>query len=92
MQKLVLLANASSRPLTNCSKSPNKNNHREETQKRVPEGVVAACHNGADSVTISGDAEQVEKFVEELKQEEIFAKMVDSSGIPFHSPQMLKVH
>jgi len=31
----------------------------EEAQKRCPEGVVPACHNGADSVTISGDAEKV---------------------------------
>lgn len=31
----------------------------EEAAKRCPEGVVPACHNGAESVTISGDAEKV---------------------------------
>lgn len=31
----------------------------EETVKRCPEGVYPACHNGQDSVTISGDAEKV---------------------------------
>jgi fatty acid synthase len=31
----------------------------EEAKNRCPEGVVAACHNGQDSVTISGDTEKV---------------------------------
>lgn len=31
----------------------------EQAQERCPEGVVAACHNGQDSVTISGDADKV---------------------------------
>ncbi|KAJ1364192.1 hypothetical protein KIN20_024223 [Parelaphostrongylus tenuis] len=63
----------------------------EEAQAQCPEGVVAACHNGADSVTISGDGEKVLKFCEELKEKGIFAKAVDSSGIPFHSPIMARV-
>lgn len=33
----------------------------------MPEDVVAACHNGEDSVTISGPKESVEKVVEELQ-------------------------
>lgn len=53
--------------------------------------MIPACHNAVDSVTISGDAEKIEEFVEELKKEDIFAKFIDSSGIPFHSPAMLKV-
>ncbi|CAD5216831.1 unnamed protein product [Bursaphelenchus okinawaensis] len=60
----------------------------EQAKERCPEGVWPACHNGADSVTISGDAEKLRKFVEELKAEEVFAKEVDSSGIPFHSPTL----
>lgn len=64
---------------------------REEARKRCPEGVIPACHNAVDSVTVSGDAEKVEGFVEELKKEDIFSKLIDSSGIPFHSPAMLKV-
>lgn len=35
----------------------------EEAQKRCPEGVVPACHNGLDSVTISGDADKVSYFL-----------------------------
>ncbi|VDN07232.1 unnamed protein product [Thelazia callipaeda] len=63
----------------------------EDAKKRCPEGVFLACHNAIDSVTISGDAGKIEKFIEELKSEDIFAKIVDSSGIPFHSPAMVKV-
>ncbi|MFH4976009.1 hypothetical protein AB6A40_002718 [Gnathostoma spinigerum] len=63
----------------------------EEAAARCPPGVVPACHNGQDSVTVSGDAERVHEFVEQLKKEDIFAKEVDSSGIPFHSPAMQKV-
>ncbi|CAI5456722.1 unnamed protein product [Caenorhabditis angaria] len=63
----------------------------EQVKEQAPEGVVAACHNGADSVTISGDADGVAKFCAELQEKEIFAKVVDSSGIPFHSPAMLAV-
>ena len=31
----------------------------EEAKERCFDGVVAACHNGQNSVTISGDAEKV---------------------------------
>ncbi len=34
---------------------------------------------------------QVAKLVAELQAEDIFAREVDSSGIPFHSPAMQKV-
>ncbi|CAI2347157.1 unnamed protein product [Caenorhabditis sp. 36 PRJEB53466] len=63
----------------------------EEVKQQAPPGVVAACHNGADSVTISGDSDGVAKFCAALKEKDIFAKVVDSSGIPFHSPAMLAV-
>lgn len=57
----------------------------EETAKRCPEGIFPACHNGTDSVTISGPPEGIKKFVEELTAENIFAKQVNSSGGAFHS-------
>ena len=31
------------------------------------------------------------EFVHELKQEDIFAKEVDSSGVAFHSPVMAQI-
>ena len=57
----------------------------EEAKRRCPEGVVPACHNAPDSVTISGPAESVEKFVAELQREGVFARSVDSSGVASHS-------
>ncbi|KJH41745.1 acyl transferase domain protein [Dictyocaulus viviparus] len=63
----------------------------EEAHAQCPDGVVPACHNGADSVTVSGDGDKVLQFCEQLKEKGIFAKAVDSSGIPFHSPMMARV-
>lgn len=57
----------------------------EECQKRLPKDVIPACHNSADSVTISGPTESINKVVKELSDEGIFAKAVKSSGIAFHS-------
>jgi len=60
----------------------------EEIQKRLPDGIIAACHNSADSVTISGPKDVTLKFAETLRQEGIFAKPVDSMGYAFHSPYL----
>ena len=57
----------------------------EECQKRLPKDVIAACHNSVDSVTISGPTESINKVVKELSDEGIFAKVVKSSGVAFHS-------
>ena len=54
-------------------------------------GVIPACHNAEDAVTISGPVESVNKFVEELKSEGVFARMVKTGGIAFHSKAMLAV-
>lgn len=39
----------------------------EEAKKRCPDGVVPACHNGQDSVTVSGDAEKVRDRLNDTK-------------------------
>uniref|UniRef100_A0A6B2E4Y7 Fatty acid synthase n=1 Tax=Phlebotomus kandelakii TaxID=1109342 RepID=A0A6B2E4Y7_9DIPT len=57
----------------------------EECMKRLPKDVISACHNSTDSVTISGPTDSVNKFVEQLNSEGVFAKAVSSSGIAFHS-------
>lgn len=57
----------------------------EETEKRCPPGIFPACHNGPDSVTVSGPPADIEKFVAELSAQDIFAKRVNSSGGAFHS-------
>ncbi|XP_054154157.1 fatty acid synthase-like [Oppia nitens] len=60
----------------------------EEANRRCPSGVVAACHNAVDSVTISGAYDSVDKFLAKLKAENIFTKTVNSCDIPFHSSYM----
>lgn len=57
----------------------------EDAKRMCPPDVSPACHNSADSVTISGRPESLKKFVEVLKSKEIFAKLVKSSGVAFHS-------
>ncbi|XP_054986055.1 fatty acid synthase [Sorex araneus] len=56
-----------------------------ECKQRCPAGVVPACHNSEDTVTISGPQEAVSSFVEQLKQEGVFAKEVQTGGMAFHS-------
>ena len=63
----------------------------EEAIKKCPDGIVAACHNGSDSVTISGLYEPMVKFVEELKKENIFVRPVAGGDYPYHSPFMKAV-
>ncbi|XP_074080916.1 fatty acid synthase [Macrotis lagotis] len=57
----------------------------EECKQRCPKGVVPACHNSEDTVTISGPQALMTKFIEELKAEGIFAKEVRTGGVAFHS-------
>jgi len=60
----------------------------EEAHRRCPEGVVPACHNSLDTVTVSGAADTVNGFVTELQKEGVFAKAVNSGGMAFHSSGM----
>uniref|UniRef100_A0ABI7YC33 Fatty acid synthase n=1 Tax=Felis catus TaxID=9685 RepID=A0ABI7YC33_FELCA len=57
----------------------------EECKQRCPPGVVPACHNSEDTVTISGPQAEVAAFVAELKREGVFAKEVRTGGMAFHS-------
>ena len=52
----------------------------EEAQARCPEGIVAACHNSKNTITISGEAGVMKTFTQQLRDEEIFVKEVDTSG------------
>ncbi len=60
----------------------------DQTIKRCPEGIVAACHNGSDSVTISGLYDNMIKFMEQLRSENIFVRQVTGGDFPYHSPFM----
>nr|XP_033816212.1 fatty acid synthase [Geotrypetes seraphini] len=60
----------------------------EECKVQCPQGVVPACHNSEDTVTISGPKDAVSEFVSKLKREGVFAKDVRSAGVAFHSYYM----
>ncbi|KAG8183231.1 hypothetical protein JTE90_014406, partial [Oedothorax gibbosus] len=55
-----------------------------EAQKLCPKGIFPACDNADDSVTISGLKEPLEKFVAQLTEEKIFARVVNAYGYAFH--------
>jgi malonyl CoA-acyl carrier protein transacylase len=59
-----------------------------ECKQICPLDIVPACHNAADSVTVSGPKESIEKFVDALKAKKIFAKEVACNQVPFHSHYM----
>jgi len=63
----------------------------EEVQRRLPPSLDAACHNAADSVTVSGAVADIDAFVEQLQSEGVFNKKVNSSNNPFHSRHMRPV-
>ncbi|XP_026523135.1 fatty acid synthase [Notechis scutatus] len=63
----------------------------EECREKCPPGVVPACHNSEDTVTISGPQAAVTKFVSKLKSEGVFAKEVLSAGVAFHSYYMASI-
>ncbi|GBP51796.1 Fatty acid synthase [Eumeta japonica] len=50
-----------------------------------PPEIEVACHNGPESSTISGPAEVMHAFVQELTAKGIFAKEVQCSNIAYHS-------
>ena len=62
-----------------------------ECLRRCPAGIVPACHNAKETVTISGEKEKVIEFVNQIQSEGIFAKLVDSAEVAFHSPFMKKI-
>ncbi|XP_016106540.1 fatty acid synthase-like [Sinocyclocheilus grahami] len=63
----------------------------EECKAQCPQGVVPACHNAENTVTISGPQDSVSKFVAQLKESGVFAKEVRSAGVAFHSYYMASI-
>ena len=62
-----------------------------ECKQMCPADIVPACHNAIDTVTISGPKASIEKFVEELKVQKIFAKEVACNQVAFHSHYMMEI-
>ncbi|EZA57700.1 Fatty acid synthase [Ooceraea biroi] len=57
----------------------------EDIKNMCPSDIEVACHNAADSSTISGPAESLKKFVAQLQANKVFAKEVNCSNIAYHS-------
>lgn len=62
----------------------------EEANRRCPDCVYPSCHNGPDTVVISGLVEPTAKFVDELVAEGVFAKMANNANVAFHSKYVEK--
>ncbi|XP_028141037.2 fatty acid synthase-like [Diabrotica virgifera virgifera] len=58
-------------------------------QKILPEDIFIACHNGKESVTITGPAESTKELVNKLQDKGIFARVVYTGNIAFHSKYLL---
>ncbi|XP_072160818.1 fatty acid synthase-like [Bemisia tabaci] len=52
---------------------------------QLPESIDVACRNSSSSCTISGPAEDVQKFVSELSSKGVFARSVNVANIAYHS-------
>jgi len=60
----------------------------EAIKDRLPHDIDVACHNSSESSTISGPTESVSEFVEKLKSENVFVRLINASNISFHSRYM----
>lgn len=59
-------------------------NHK-ELQEILPQDIDIACHNAADSTTISGPKESIKAFVKQLESQNVFVKEISCSDVPLHS-------
>lgn len=57
----------------------------QQIKDRIPPTIEVACHNGPDSSTLSGPKEDMEKFVKQLQDEGVFARLVNVANIAYHS-------
>jgi len=63
----------------------------EQIGHRCPSGVVPAIHNHEENVIISGPKMIVQQFIEQLVEEGIFAREIESNNVAFHSYFMTSV-
>ncbi|XP_015174820.1 PREDICTED: fatty acid synthase-like [Polistes dominula] len=57
----------------------------QEIKHFLPKDIDVACHNGPQSSTISGPIESIKAFIKELQSKGIFAKIVPTGNISYHS-------
>lgn len=58
----------------------------EQIKPLLPEDVFPACHNAWNSCTVSGPADSIVKFADEMKQKNVVAHILNTSRIGFHTP------
>lgn len=56
-----------------------------QIKNQLPEPIEVACHNSATSCTLSGPKADMEKYVKELTDKGIFARLVNVANIAYHS-------
>lgn len=63
---------------------------KEKITDMLPEGVYVGCQNSSSSVTITGPPDCTTFFVNELQSKGIFAKIVKTNELAFHSKYVSK--
>jgi hypothetical protein len=56
-----------------------------QVKDMLPPQIDVACHNSEHSSTISGPVEPVKRFVAHLKEQGVFARVVNVANIAYHS-------
>lgn len=56
-----------------------------QIKDQLPPTIDVACHNSNISCTLSGPANDMEQYVNGLKEKELFAKLVNVANIAYHS-------
>lgn len=51
----------------------------------LPPSIDIGCHNSDNNITLSGPADDMEKYLETLKKQDIIVRTVNSNGIAYHS-------
>ncbi|KAL3473253.1 hypothetical protein BJX99DRAFT_261561 [Aspergillus californicus] len=66
---------------------------RAEATLYLEDGVVVACDNSPNSVTLSGDKEALETVIEQMKfdDKDLFVRLLKTDGMAYHSHHMLEL-
>ncbi|KAL4814823.1 hypothetical protein BDW67DRAFT_192033 [Aspergillus spinulosporus] len=64
---------------------------RAEASLYLEDGMVVACDNSPNSVTLSGDKEALDSVMEEMKSDDrnLFIRLLKTGGMAYHSHHML---
>lgn len=57
---------------------------------KYQEKLVIACHNSPQSITLSGNADAIRNVMADLKSDNIFARMLKTGGMAYHSIHMME--